>query len=396
MNLQNLGERLQAVGENFAGRGNQYRTSKAYESLQNARLTEMERARVQQMEQERKQAFLEDAYRAHKMITEDQRPDLALQLLENRMKTGILMGLDMSDTAQGVDMLRAGKVDDFVTVTGSILQRAQAAKQEWDDPITGSDGRRYAIDKANPGAGYQLVPGQGDVTFNAPTPYQKEQLRLREEEQRMSRNAAARAAQELPPKLQEYQLAQDAIFQKSAAAKTRMDDMARNYLALQNDMTSGLAGKFEETLKRVTGSEDPISLLRSDFTRLRNEVVIDSLPPGVASDPDIRMAREPFPDATSSPQYVSSFLRGMSKLESFKNAEAQYNLDYVAANRSVDGKNRWWKMPIKTDKTDSAGKPVTTTLSEIYWVAAQKGVPVPFVMETLGVNDPRIMNKVGY
>ena len=43
--------------------------------------------------------------------------------------------------------------------------------------------------------------------------------------------------------------------------------------------------------------------------------MLDSLPPGVASDSDIQVAMEAFPDDTANPELIATFMRGMAKLQ---------------------------------------------------------------------------------
>ena len=85
---------------------------------------------------------------------------------------------------------------------------------------------------------------------------------------------------------------------------------------------SGALGVGNELLKSVLGTEDEVSLLRKDYSRFKNEGVMQSLPPGTSSDADVAFALKGFPDETYDAKAMAKFLRGMGKL---KAASGEYN-----------------------------------------------------------------------
>lgn len=76
----------------------------------------------------------------------------------------------------------------------------------------------------------------------------------------------------------------------------------------------GVASTAGEWLKRATGSQNAMSDIRKEYIRLRNTQAIKMLPPGVATDRDVAMALEGFPDPSADAGTISSFLRGMAKM----------------------------------------------------------------------------------
>ncbi|OWQ83601.1 hypothetical protein CDN99_26080 [Roseateles aquatilis] len=135
-------------------------------------------------------------------------------------------------------------------------------------------------------------------------------------------------------------------------------------LAAQIDQLGGSWGAgsgAKEWLKRATGSEDTISALKREYTRMASQGVIKLLPPGPASDKDIENAKAGIPDANASPEVLASYLRGMSKLSAYdavlNNAKAEWagevrHLGKTPKDIEIDG----IKVPAGTTFNDFARK----------------------------------------
>lgn len=92
----------------------------------------------------------------------------------------------------------------------------------------------------------------------------------------------------------------------------------------------GLADQFEkadprsmgagayEFAKQFTGQQDYVTQLRREYTRIRANQVNAMLPPGPASDKDIINAQAGFLKETANPAEISSWLRGMAKLQDYQ------------------------------------------------------------------------------
>lgn len=106
---------------------------------------------------------------------------------------------------------------------------------------------------------------------------------------------------------------------------------------------AGTAAAWQETFKRISGTEDAVTLLRSRYSRVRNSEAIKNLPPGVATDKDIELALEPFPKPTASPEHVASFLRGLSKLSVVDEAFQAFKAGYIDQNNGARGLLAAWK-----------------------------------------------------
>jgi hypothetical protein len=93
--------------------------------------------------------------------------------------------------------------------------------------------------------------------------------------------------------------------------------------------TAGLAGKFSETLKSISGNQDAVTQLRNEYSRLRNTAAIKALPPGVATDKDIELALKGIPPETANAATQASFLRGMAKMQQYEAATESAKSEWV-------------------------------------------------------------------
>jgi hypothetical protein len=108
------------------------------------------------------------------------------------------------------------------------------------------------------------------------------------------------------------------------------------------DALGGGYGAFttaNQYLRRSTGNQDASTQLRQEYVRMRNSLVSQSLPPGVASDRDIALAMEGFLPANADARALSSFLRGMSKIQSITAEVETARGDWLANNRGSLGRS---------------------------------------------------------
>ena len=131
----------------------------------------------------------------------------------------------------------------------------------------------------------------------------------------------------------------------------------------------GLADQFEkadpqsfggaaiEGLKTFTGSQDYITQLRREYTRIRATQVNALLPPGPASDRDIINAQAGFLKDTADPQAIASWLRGMAKLQDYQAKYEDLRAEWVA-NVGHMGKT------LKDIEVDGRKVPAGTTLTD--------------------------------
>lgn len=126
------------------------------------------------------------------------------------------------------------------------------------------------------------------------------------------------------------------IVNDSTVAATTADQAAGQMLDLATRMESeamgsGLTAKGGELYKQYMGSQDAVTSLRQEYTRLRNTQAVKMLPPGPATDKDIALAMKGFPDETADPKTMASFLRGMAKMNQYAAVSESAKAEWVNA-----------------------------------------------------------------
>jgi len=114
-------------------------------------------------------------------------------------------------------------------------------------------------------------------------------------------------------------------------------------LAGKIESASGGRGIFTtatEVLKRATGVQGTFSMVRNEYSRVRNSIAIKSLPPGVATDKDINLALKGLPPETAGAAYLASFLKGMAKMQNIDAAVSDAKTDWLQSNNGLLTKAR--------------------------------------------------------
>ena len=122
------------------------------------------------------------------------------------------------------------------------------------------------------------------------------------------------------------------------AATSKQSAGQFNDLAKRLDEAGGGYGVFSSAsdfLKKGAGFQGGMTQLRQEYTRLRNTAAIKSLPPGPATDKDIAMALKGFPSDNASAGDLSSFLRGMAKLQDVDASINNAKTDWLAQNNGT-------------------------------------------------------------
>ena len=120
----------------------------------------------------------------------------------------------------------------------------------------------------------------------------------------------------------------------------RLDVAART-----GDYKQGILGTADEWISQnITGDVRDTELLKQEYRGLKNSKVIQDLPPGVASDRDIAIAREAWPGPNVSPAYLAAFMRGVRKLQVIEYAYNAHRSHYIGMERNVAGISKDWEM----------------------------------------------------
>ena len=97
-----------------------------------------------------------------------------------------------------------------------------------------------------------------------------------------------------------------------------------------------LAGGLSEWFKGQLGLEDKdVTQLLTDYRRVVNGLVLADLPPGVASDTDIMLARRGYPGEYADPEVIASYLRGVAKAQAIERAQARHRAEYLSSRRAT-------------------------------------------------------------
>ncbi len=104
----------------------------------------------------------------------------------------------------------------------------------------------------------------------------------------------------------------------------------------------GVRGTWGEWIKEQTGNQDELTALRKEALQIASSEAINNLPPGAASESDVRMAREPLPTEKADPKYVAKWLGAIGRLREKEAEYHQFKADFISKNdtlRSKEGKS---------------------------------------------------------
>jgi hypothetical protein len=130
------------------------------------------------------------------------------------------------------------------------------------------------------------------------------------------------------------------------------------------------------------GTQDDVSELKRRFNQVRLSEGLKNLPPGPATDRDVQEAFKGVPKENASPEQVTSFLRGASRLARFEAGYNQYKSDYISRNSTGKGLNQGWRRSVNVPKLKRE-----VSIAEIYETAQNRGVTPEQILEQLGIED---------
>jgi hypothetical protein len=145
----------------------------------------------------------------------------------------------------------------------------------------------------------------------------------------------------------------NSVVQETTGIIGRMDEIGSdNWLA-------GYAGKGSEFIKNAMGTEDFVTAVRKQYSDIKVRSAINNLPPGVASDKDIALVLEPWPEDTSNFQLIRDKLEAIRKVEEGRAAYSAFESNYLATKGSRSGlQSAWLQTPrgSATAKANQAAK----------------------------------------
>jgi len=155
---------------------------------------------------------------------------------------------------------------------------------------------------------------------------------------------------------------------KSSDEYTAATSSANRYKTLaakleQSAIQGGVKGTWGEWIKEQTGNQDELTSLRKEALQISSSEAINNLPPGAASESDVKMAREPLPTEKSDPKYVAKWLGAIGRLREKEAEYHQFKADFISKNdtlRSKDGKSlasAWKETQASNVKPNAEDKP---------------------------------------
>ena len=131
------------------------------------------------------------------------------------------------------------------------------------------------------------------------------------------------------------------------ASEQRYDDIVN--LEYQMDQIgedawgTGATAQAKEQWKKFTGTEDPESMARKAYDRIKVTKAIGNLPPGVASDKDIELVLAPFPTSFTNYQQLREYLAGLRRAEQKIMELNKFRSNYIKENRTEAGLPEAWQ-----------------------------------------------------
>jgi hypothetical protein len=118
----------------------------------------------------------------------------------------------------------------------------------------------------------------------------------------------------------------------------RMTDLAAQLEAQRDALGSGATAKLGEFWKGLYGSQNELSRLRSEYTRIVTPAALGAykqVTSGTTSDRDIETAMKGVPPDTASPDQMISFLKGTAKLQKYDELLQNAKSEWLANVRSL-------------------------------------------------------------
>lgn len=126
------------------------------------------------------------------------------------------------------------------------------------------------------------------------------------------------------------------------------------------DFAGGAAGSISERIKEITGDQDAVTDLRKQAYQARATQAMANLPPGAASDPDVKIAFQPMPTDNAGPETWARWLRAQSKVQKINADFNNFKADYISQNGSERGMLKAWKEGGAADEQAPAAAPASS------------------------------------
>lgn len=133
---------------------------------------------------------------------------------------------------------------------------------------------------------------------------------------------------------------------------------------IKDEWTAGMQGKLGEEWKELTGAQDKVTAVRTQYRRIRNSLAVQDLPPGVASDKDIEMVLEGFPSDFTNYEQLREYVTAMERAEQKIRAYHRFESNYLSTKKTRTGMANAWKDEQKSVFDSAVGEERTWSFEE--------------------------------
>lgn len=220
----------------------------------------------------------------------------------------------------------------------------------------------YSLFQKDPNQANQLIQNNIELGVNAgiinSMELEKQKIAIREKEAELGREKEQRLAGKLSTQMQTIlDKSQTSHFESSASSDKYAllaDDLFKRQQEF-GDIGGGVGSTFSETIKQYTGNQEAVSELRQRFNEVRLSGALKNLPPGPATDRDVKEAFRGVPPDNANAETMISFLRGLAKLEYINAEYNKLKSELIEKNQNTKGLLEEWdkrKMEIDLSKFD--------------------------------------------
>ena len=375
----------------------------------------------QQLSEGRKMALIQDAYSVQQHLQSGNIPTARATLI-NRLQAIKKLGGDPSDTMGVLQKVESGDIPGALQDVSTVVSFAQAngllklpKGQQPQHQINSATGQVLTVDASGRGTASdienfrapqpkqvmpktQIVDGQvvtidpttGQATAAPVQGFQKDRTdinlrmrdqQLRERQLQLQQAAEDRQTNKLSAGLEKVLLDSQDRAVNAQKQSNKFETLANAYET--KNIPGGLKSSLEENLKAVLGTQDDVTETKRQFNEIRLSEGVKNLPPGSASDADIKLFMQGPPAANANPNQVASYLRGAAKASRFEAGFHQFKGDYISGKSTGKGLNQAWR-----SKINSPALKRDISLGELYETAQNRGTTPEDVANQLGIKGP--------
>ena len=134
--------------------------------------------------------------------------------------------------------------------------------------------------------------------------------------------------------------------QKAGARASTLLGLADDYARVKP--TGGFFGSAYSAWTKTFGTQGEVDRIKTQFQAIVNTDIINNLPPGVASDKDIEMAKSGYMNPSWNAEEIEMFLRGQAKLAAYAAEREDAKATWIEKNAgSLAGFNTAWRETIE-------------------------------------------------